>query len=175
MPGCPHTVRCPVSTEIGGTWPYLCKNKRGSAHLGAPSRFVPGYCDCSLNMWHDQEEWVTCRQYSILIFKYKPLVHLKCYILIQTLSQSEIWLQRYGHFFEFKNNVKQKNLSPLLACNSKSIFSTSDSFPLIMSHIVYSNVETVWLSPCKTIFVCYVGFNNFCLSHQHMLYPATHL
>ena len=36
---------------------------------------------------------------------------------------------------KFKNNVKHKNLSPLVACNSKSIFPTSDSFPLIMSHI----------------------------------------
>ena len=44
-------------------------------------------------------------------------------------------MQRYEQFFKLKNNVKQKNLSPLLACNSKSIFPTSDSFPLIMSHL----------------------------------------
>ena len=88
------------------------------------------------NMWHDQGEWVTCRQYSILIFQYKSPVHLKCYMLIQTPSQSDIWLQRYEQFFKFKNNVKHKIFSPLLACNSsKSIFPTSDSFPLIMSHI----------------------------------------
>ena len=72
---------------------------------------------------------------SILIFQYRSLVHLKYYILIQTPSQSDIWLQSYEQFFEFKSNVKHKNLSPLLACNSKSIFPTSDSFPLIMSHI----------------------------------------
>ena len=69
-------------------------------------------------------------------FKYKPLVNLKCYILIQIPSQLDIWLQRYERFFKFKNNVKHKNLSPLLACNSKSIFPTSDSFPLIMSHMI---------------------------------------
>ena len=90
------------------------------------------------HMWHDQGEWVTCRQFSILLFQYKSLVHLKCYILIQTPSQLNIWLQRYEQFFKVKNNVKHKNLSPLLACNSKSIFPTSDSFPLIMSHISVS-------------------------------------
>ena len=86
-------------------------------------------------MWHDQGEWVTCWQFSILFFQYKSLVHLKCYILIQTPSQLNIWLQRYEQFFKVKNNVKHKNLSPLLACNSKSIYPTSDSFPLIMSQI----------------------------------------
>ena len=91
-------------------------------------------------MWHDQGEWVTCRQYSILIFQYKSLVHLKCYILIQSPSQADIWLQRYKQFFKLKNNVKHNNVLPLLACNSKSIFPTSDSFPMIMSHIC----EAAW-------------------------------
>ena len=86
-------------------------------------------------MWQDQGEWVTCRQYSILIFQFKSLVCLKCYILIQIPSQSDIWLQRYEQFFKFKNNIKHKKLSSLLACNSKSIFPTTDSFPLIMSHM----------------------------------------
>ena len=56
-----------------------------------------------------------------------------------------MWLQRYEQFFKFKNNVKHKNLSPLLACNSKSIFPTSDSFPLIMSQIVIDGMRQV---PC---------------------------
>ena len=103
----------------------------GIRGLGSPS-YICGYRPY---MWHDQEEWATCRQLSILIFQYKSLVHLKCYILIQIPSQSDIWFQRYEQFFNFKNNVKHKNSSPRLACNSKSIFPTSDSFPLIMSHI----------------------------------------
>ena len=86
-------------------------------------------------MWHNQEKWATCRQYSILIFQYKSLVQLKCYILIQTPSKLVMWLQRYEKFFVAQNNVKHKSLSPLLACNSKSIFPTSDSFPLIMSQM----------------------------------------
>ena len=67
----------------------------------------------SLHMWHDQGEWVTCRQYSILIFQYESLVHLNCHILIQTPSQLDIWLWRYEQFYEFQNNVKQKKLFPL--------------------------------------------------------------
>ena len=40
----------------------------------------------------------------ILIFQYKSLVHLKYYILIQTPSQSDFWLQRY---IQFSNVQKQ--------------------------------------------------------------------
>ena len=39
-------------------------------------------------------------------------------------------LRRYEHFLRFRNNVKHKKLSHFEACNSKSIFPTSDSFPL---------------------------------------------
>ena len=77
----------------------------------------------------------TCWQYSFLIFQYKLLVYLKCYILIQTPLQLNICLWRYKQFLKFKNNVKHKNLSLIQDCNSKSIFRTSDSFSLIMSHI----------------------------------------
>ena len=48
-------------------------------------------------------EWVTCRQYSILISQYESLVHLKCYILIQDPSQLVIWLQRYKHSSKIKS------------------------------------------------------------------------
>ena len=65
------------------------------------------------HMWHDQGQWVTCQQYSILIFQYKSPVLLKCYILIQNPFHSDIWLQEYELSLKFKNNVKHKNLSPL--------------------------------------------------------------
>ena len=87
-------------------------------------------------MWHDQVKWFTCRKYSILSFQYDLLVHFKSYILIQTTLQYNIRFKRYDQFFEFLNNVKHRSLSPLLAYNSKSILATSDSFPLIMSHIL---------------------------------------
>ena len=80
-------------------------------------------------MWHDQGKWVTCRQYSILSFQYNLLAHIKSYILIHTLLQSDIWFNRYEQFFEFQNIVKHRNMSSVLAYNSKSILATSDSFP----------------------------------------------
>ena len=89
-----------------------------------------------MHLWHNQGVWVTCRQFSILIFQYKSIVHFEYYIWIQILSQSDIWFRRYEQFFNFKNNVKHKNLSLLSACNSKSIFPTSDSLPLIMPHLI---------------------------------------
>ena len=101
-----------------------------------------------LKMRHDQGEWVTSQQFSILIFQYKSHVHLKCHIFIQIPSQSNIWFQRYEQFFNFKNNVRHKNLSPLLACNSKSIFQTSDSFPLIMSQICLCPAAIANMSLC---------------------------
>ena len=79
---------------------------------------------------------VTCQQFSILIFQYKSLVHLKFYILVRIPSESDIWFRRYRQLFNFKNNVKHKKLSSLLACNSKSIFPTSYSFPLIVSQML---------------------------------------
>ena len=98
------------------------------------------------NMKYVQGEWVTCRQYSILIFQYKSPFHLKCYILIQTPSQLYMWLQRYEQFFEVQKKVKHKHLSFVLACNSKSIFPTSNSFSWIMSQV------QIWL-------VCYTMFH----------------
>ena len=92
------------------------------------------------HMWHDQEKWFTNWQYSIHIFQHKHLVHLKGYILIQTASQSNIWMQSYEQFTEVPNNVKHKNLSPLFPFNSKkkkSVFATTDSFPLIMSDVYF--------------------------------------
>ena len=86
-------------------------------------------------MWHDQGKWVTCRQFSIFTFQYKSLVHLKCYILIQTASQLDIWLQRYDRFFAVLKQYNMYISIYLLACNFKSIFPPSDSFPLIMSQV----------------------------------------
>ena len=39
-------------------------------------------------------------------FQYKSLVHLRCYILIQTPFLLDIWLRRSKHSPKFKNNVK---------------------------------------------------------------------
>ena len=89
-------------------------------------------------MWHDQGKWVTCRQYPNLSFQYNLFAPIKSYILIHTPLQSDIWCKRYEQFLEFQNNVTHRNMSSVLssAYNSKSILATSDSFPLIMSHII---------------------------------------
>ena len=133
--------RCPEKTpfcwrtesDVQKRDPYFCEVEKNG-----PLNMWLGWC---IHMSHDQGEWVTCRQFSILFFQYKSLVHLQCYILIQTPSQLNIWLQSYEQFFKVKNNVKHKNLSPLLACNSKSIFPTSDSFSLIMSHMYIARIQ----------------------------------
>ena len=95
-------------------------------------------------MSHDQREWVRCRQYSLLIFQFKSLVHSECF----TLIQSDICLLRYDQFFEVQNNINHRHFSPILAYNSESIFPTSDSFPLIMSHIgilIIIKCKEIWL------------------------------
>ena len=56
-------------------------------------------------------------------------------------------MQRYDQFFEVENNIKQKHLSPILASNSKSIFSTSDSFLLIMSQLSYPLLAPLTILP----------------------------
>ena len=86
------------------------------------------------NMWHDQEKWVTCQRFSILSFLHHFLATWKCYILMQTTLWLDIWLQSYEQFIKAENNIKQKNLNTFLADISKTIFPTSDSFPLIMLH-----------------------------------------
>ena len=59
------------------------------------------------------------------------------------ISNAAFWFKPYlnrtsgcrdmTNFLKFKNNVIHKHLSPILASKSKSIFPTSDLFPLIMS------------------------------------------
>ena len=48
----------------------------------------------------------------------------------------DIWLQSYEEFVIAKNNIKQRNLNTVFANISKPMLPTSDSFLLIMSHIL---------------------------------------
>ena len=54
---------------------------------------------------------------------------------MQTPLQLDIRLQSYEEFDNAKNNIKQRNLNPVFGNISKTTSPTSDSFPLIMSHI----------------------------------------
>ena len=50
--------------------------------------------------------------------------------------QFDIWLQSYEGFDNAKNNMKQRNLNTFFANISEKTSPTSDSFLLIMSHII---------------------------------------
>ena len=62
-------------------------------------------------MWHDQGEWVTCRQYSILTFWYKSLVHLNATFWFNLHVNRTSGYRDMNNSVKFKNNVKHKNLS----------------------------------------------------------------
>ena len=72
---------------------------------------------------------------SISIFLHHFLKTSKCFILMQTPLQLDIWLQSYDGFDNAKNNMKQRNLNTGFANISKTTSPTSDSFHLFMSHI----------------------------------------
>ena len=55
---------------------------------------------------------------------------------MQTPLQLDIWLQSYKDFFNAKNNIKQRNWNTIFANISKPLSPTSDSFLLIMSHLL---------------------------------------
>ena len=54
---------------------------------------------------------------------------------MQTPLQLDIWLHSYEGFDDAKNIIKQRNFNTVFANISKTIWPTSDSFLLIMSHM----------------------------------------
>ena len=72
---------------------------------------------------------------SISIFLHHSLITDKCFILMQTQLQLDIWLQSYEGFVNAKNNIKQKEFEYCFANISKTTSLTSESFLLIMSHM----------------------------------------
>ena len=54
----------------------------------------------------------------------------------------DIRLQSYEQFINTQNNVKQNDFNSFFANISKTISATSDSFPLILSHIVFRLVKS---------------------------------
>ena len=79
-------------------------------------------------------------------------------IIYMLMSNPTFWsipyynlvLKRHEQFFEFQNNVKHRNMSSDLAYNSKSILATSDSVPLIMSHMAEHFYILCLQSVCTT-------------------------
>ena len=72
---------------------------------------------------------------SFSFFLHHFLKTSKCFILMQTPLQLDIWLQSYEGFGNAKNNIMQRNLNTVFANISKTTSPTSDSFLLIMSQL----------------------------------------
>ena len=88
--------------------------------------------------------------------------------MIHTPLQSDIWFKRYEQFFEFQNNVKHRNMTSVLGYNSKSILATSDSFLLIMSHIVIVTIPIYLFTFAKLI-----SLTSHAWPHSHTKYEKT--
>ena len=75
---------------------------------------------------------------------------------MQTPLGLDIKLQSYDQFIIVENNTIQRNLNSLFANISKSISVTSDSFPLIMSHIPCpAHIMTVMFAYLPKCTACY--------------------
>ncbi len=100
-------------------------------------------CQDILHMWGNQAKWVwTCR-YHIFSFLVGLILHLKSYILLKTPLKSDIPFQSYDPLKACQNNRKQKHLFPLFGSISRSIFANSDSFCLIIPHIIHTSQTRV--------------------------------
>ena len=72
-------------------------------------------------------------------------------------------IQCMNNSLKFLNNVKYKSLSPFLAYNSKSIFPTSDSFPLIVIFFCISQLFYVrWKQNGLELELCHINFLKLC-------------
>ena len=102
----------------------------------------------------------------ISIFLHHFLKTLKRFILMQTPLQMNIWLQSYEGFDNAKNNMKQRNLNTVFANIPKTTSPTSDSFLLIMSHLLtiieglrtWFNLDGLywWMVMTDECSVCYI-------------------
>ena len=74
---------------------------------------------------------------TILNFPQHFLETWNCYILMQTplhWISGSFWLQSYEQFIKAKNSIKPNNFNSSLANISKTIFATSDSYPLYVTY-----------------------------------------
>ncbi len=78
-------------------------------------------------MWCNQAKWVLCRALSNFRFVVYLVKQSESFVLLNTLSKSELRFQRYSQFCAAENNKIQKELHTT-ECISKSTFTTYDSF-----------------------------------------------
>ena len=103
---------------------------------------------CNANIWFIQERRSKCvtrsremshlSNISIPIFLCTPLSHITSKCFIFDANPITIWLRSYEGFDNAKINIKQRNFNTVFANISKSIWPTSDSFLLIMSHNIHN-------------------------------------
>ena len=86
-------------------------------------------------MWCDQAKSVWSRSNLVFFFLTNCLHHFHIFILQKTPLKLVNLFQRYEQLNNAKNNRKQKTFSALFGSILKSIFSTSDWFCLITSHM----------------------------------------
>ena len=90
----------------------------------------------------------------------------KCFILMQTPLQLDIWLQSYEEFVNAKNKVKQRNWNTVFANISKPISPTSDSF--LLDHVInVSQVKFILAIPLFLPPFCYDRMNAICVTTLH--------
>ena len=83
---------------------------------------------------------------SISIFLHHILITQMLHIDADPITIGYIWLQSYEGFVNAKNSIKQRNWHTVFANISKPISPTSDSFLLIMSHLLF-----IWIWPYMLI------------------------
>ena len=89
-------------------------------------------------------------------FLHHLLITSKCFNLMQTPLQLDIWLQSYERFVNAKNSIyyKTKEFDTVFANISKTTAPTSDSFLLIMSHLYWPlNSKVVRMSYTKDFYL----------------------
>ena len=110
-------------------------NLQCNTSVRMPFSFFVMYHHFTYNVTWSREMSHSSKIYFFIFFHHF-IITLKCFILMQTPLQLDIWLQSYEWFINGKNNIKQRNLNTVFANISKTTSPTSDSFLLIMSPIL---------------------------------------
>ena len=96
-------------------------------------------------MWHDQREWVRCREYWFWVTGLKRWQILMFFIVFKLRRmfispQPDVWL-RWG----LDQNVAFLMDKCLMFKTQNWILPTCDSFPLIVSHMFFEQLLRLWL------------------------------